>query len=211
MTNTKKVLLAVGAIALLGLVFALGSAGGYRTAVSEKADGLGAVQYDDMHFAGSVYNGISDVLMLRGGEVVGPVDTTTGTFSGDLRGFPVGTGVITTLSATSTAQTLTAAQVCTSKVVSWDNTTASSTLTLPDTANLAADCLTANGDTINFVYSNTSASTTVVTVVAGAGMNLVGSSASSDLIDNLNQAWITITRLSGTTSLVEVRETTPAD
>lgn len=135
----------------------------------------------------------------------------TSSFDGEIRASLIEKGSVTTLAATSTPQVLTAAQVCNSNVISWNNTTASSTLTLPSAANLVADCLTENGDSTSFLFNSTSASTTVVTIVAGSNIDLVGPSANDDLIDNGKKALIVLWRVSSTSVIASVEELTAAD
>ena len=122
-------------------------------------------------------------------------------------------GVITTLTTTSTAQILTAAQTCNSNVVQWDNDGASSTLTLASATQTVAfaDCLEDDGDTTTFLFKSLTSTTSVITITAGAGIDLIGENAGDDLIDEDNDARITFTRTSSTTLDVEVSERTAID
>lgn len=140
----------------------------------------------------------------------------TASVAGDVRlKVPVQIGTITTI-ASSSVDTLTAAQVCDSSVIaknSWEGIASSTAITnLPSAASLYADCLTTNGDTIKLVFRNlhtTAASTTAIT--AGASTTLVGVDANSDIINGANEAMLEFVRHSATELIVIIREFTAAD
>lgn len=85
MTNTKKVLLGVGSLALLVVVYAFGTAGNKQIV---QVGAGGPITYADSHFVGDLYNGLGDTKMLSGGYVVGPlkVGTNGGTITTILTG-----------------------------------------------------------------------------------------------------------------------------
>ena len=140
----------------------------------------------------------------------------TATVAGDVRlKVPVQTGTITTI-ASSSVDTLTAAQVCDSSVIaknSWDGVASSTAITnLPSAANMYADCLTTNGDSIQIAFRNlhtTAGSSTAIT--AGASTTLVGVDANSDIINGANEAILEFIRYSATELIVVIREFTAAD
>ena len=140
----------------------------------------------------------------------------TATVAGDVRlKVPVQTGTVTTI-ASSSVDTLTAAQVCDSSVIaknSWDGIASTTAITnLPSAANMYADCLTTNGDTIKVVFRNlhtTAGSSTAIT--AGASTTLVGVDANSDIINGANEAMLEFVRYSATELIVVIREFTASD
>lgn len=78
----------------------------------------------------------------------------------------VQTGAIATFATTSAATT---AQVCDNPVwTSTSNGATTTTITLPATTTLFADCLTTNGDTVSFSVINTDTVTSTI-LAAGAG------------------------------------------
>ena len=140
--------------------------------------------------------------------------TTSGTvtLSGETRAPLVELGSLVTPTTGSTT-TLTAAQVCNSNVIEWEPTVANSSTTLPTSATLISDCLTADGDSIQFLFRNisaTAASTTVV--VAGTGSVLLEPDGQNVVIaGGTSAALITIYRLTSTTTAVVVDEVVDAD
>ena len=160
-------------------------------------------------------------LVLSGTLAVTGASTHTGaaTFAstvavtGETRAPLVETGSATVLTsqATSTAVTLTAAQVCNSNVIQWDIQTVSTTLNLPTVVNTVADCLTADGDTISFLFDNISTSTGAIVTIASSTWEFVGVANTNDLIDGENQARIDLTRISATAGFAEIVELVAAD
>jgi len=76
---------------------------------------------------------------------------------------------IGSIAAFTTTSAATAANVCNSPA--WTSTAgaaATTTITLPSTTTLFADCLTTNGDSVSFSIINVSASTSTI-IAAGAG------------------------------------------
>lgn len=145
------------------------------------------------------------------GAISGPDVYSYFNVYGYLGGNLIEWGDIATLDTTSTAQVLTGAQVCDNNIIAWNNDTTSSTLTLPSATQTVAACLTSNGQSITLLYDNTSTNTSIVTLTAGTGVDLIGENAGDDLIDNGNSARIRITRESATAIKAEVREETPID
>ncbi len=134
-------------------------------------------------------------------------------FLAEIRAPLVETGSITTLTAqaTSTAVTLTAAQVCDSNQIRWDITTVSTTLNLPTVANVVANCLIKNGDNVSFLFANISTTTGAIATLASSTWELVGVGAGSDLIDGGNQARVTLVRTSATAGYAVLEEFIAAD
>mgnify|MGYP001559581442 FL=1 len=140
----------------------------------------------------------------------------TASVAGDVRlKVPVQTGTVTTI-ASSSVDTLTAAQVCDSSVIaknSWDGVASSTAITnLPSAANMYADCLTTNGDSIQITFRNlhtTAGSSTAIT--AGVSSTLVGVDANSDIINGANEAMLEFIRYSATELIVVIREFTASD
>ncbi len=142
--------------------------------------------------------------------------TRTASVAGDVRlKVPVQTGTVTTI-ASSSVDTLTAAQVCDSSVIaknSWNGIASSTAITnLPSAASVYADCLTTNGDRFSILFRNlhtTAASSTAI--VAGASTTLVGVDANADIINGVNEAVLNFSRYSDTEMIVDIREITAAD
>mgnify|MGYP001619548180 FL=1 len=138
------------------------------------------------------------------------------TFYGETRiNMPRQTGTILTI-ASSSVNTLTAAQVCDNSVIaknSWDGIASSTAITnLPTAAALFADCLPTNGDTFSIIFRNlhtVAGSSTAIT--AGASTTLVGVDANSDIINGANEALLEFVRYSATELIVIIREYTAAD
>ena len=128
---------------------------------------------------------------------------------------PRQTGTILTI-ASSSVDTLTAAQVCDNSVVakaSWDGIASSTAITnLPSAANVYARCLTTNGDRFSILFRNlhtTAGSSTAI--VAGASTTLVGVDGNADVINGVNEAVLNFIRYSATEMIVDIREVTAAD
>ncbi|MDD5013909.1 MAG: hypothetical protein PHW73_02260 [Atribacterota bacterium] len=123
-------------------------------------------------------------------------------------------GDITTVTSGVTT-TLTAAQICKSKVIQWTCTDISiGTTTLPTSANLIADCFRNNGDTKTIEFWNTAplaGSTTQI--VAGTGMKLMMSenTGADVVINGTNTARMTFTRITTSTMHVLVEEMVDGD
>ena len=183
--------------------------------VNKSADSLGALGITRMPNSGMAmrYLTISTTAGTASAGTDGALSVGgTASITGETRAPVVETGSITTLTATSTATVLTAAQVCDSNVIQWDTYGVSSTLTFPAATTTVADCLTTNGDSITLLFDNITTSTSaVVTLTAGTGIELVGSGSGDDLIDGENQAFIRLTRTSATALIVEVEELVAAD
>lgn len=196
--NDKKLVLAVLVISLFGAAMSALNL--------SKLNVLGGSTSDSWSVGGN--------LTVTGTSTFTGTTTMTGALAvnGEARAKLVELGSLTTLAATSTATTLTAAQVCDSNMIQWDTQAASSTLTLPTAANIVADCLTANGDHVSFIFDNVTTSTgSVVTITANTGIELVGTNANNDLVDGENQAIIDLWRVSATAVIAEVRELVAAD
>ena len=118
-----------------------------------------------------------------------------------------GNAGVETLSASAATTTLTAAQLCSGKVISWAPTTNNATATLPTTASLVAKCLPKLGMFLDVQFRNAHATTTY-NVVAGTGQTLfwgmTGGSTSTPgtTITSSTPAWyrLRITLVSSTDS-----------
>ena len=150
------------------------------------------------------------------GGASGTLHTNDEQFLAETRiNMPRQTGTILTI-ASSSVDTLTAAQVCDNSVIaknSWDGIASSTAITtLPTAATLIADCLTTNGDSFKFIFRNlhtTAGSSTLI--VAGTNTTLVGVDSNADVINGANEAVITLTRYSATEVIADIRELTAAD
>ena len=160
-------------------------------------------------------NGVSaDSTSPSAGQLRGTTLTVTGasTLTGEVNAPLVEKGSVTVLTtqATSTKLTLTAAQVCDSNIIQWDIQNVSTTLELPTVANVTADCLIANGDSITFLFDNI-ATTTAIATVASSTWELIGIANTNDLIDGENQARITLVRTNATSGFAIINELVAAD
>jgi len=115
------------------------------------------------------------------------------TVGGDARVSLVSTGSVT---AFTTSTSVTAAQLCDSSVFTVTSLPASSTLTLPTTSTLFADCLTTNGDSISVSIWNLG---TVSTTVMAAGTGGTLAVSSSTIIYAADGAVLDVFRDSATT------------
>jgi hypothetical protein len=89
-------------------------------------------------------------------------------------------GLLSIASTTATALVLTADQVCDNGMISvLPGGVSSVTVTLPATTTLASTCLTDTGSRKSFLYRNAATAATSTTIVAGAGVTLVGTATSS--------------------------------
>lgn len=104
----------------------------------------------------------------------------------------VQTGSIATFTTTSAA---TAANVCNSRLFTTTGAT-TTTVTLPATSTLFADCLTTNGDSVSFAVLNISDTTSTI-VAAGTGGTMLYESSLT--IAAAKAAYITIVRDAATT------------
>lgn len=85
-------------------------------------------------------------------------------------------GDVTSITTSSATYTLTAANICDSSVIKFTPSGAITTVTLPATSTLFADCLTANGDYKDLSYASVSTSTVLA---AGTGGTMTISSSST--------------------------------
>lgn len=69
-------------------------------------------------------------------------------------------GSVQTLSAAATTTTVTAAQICSGDTINWNPTNNNATATIDTTANLQANCLNNNGNSIFLNLTNTAATNT---------------------------------------------------
>lgn len=206
--TTMRKTFTIAAIVVVGLAL-------IGAAVYSGKPSLGNVAYEIQDFREGVYSGVARQFSIgRTGNVV-TAGTLTATTSDVRVKNPVQTGTITNI-ASSSAITLTAAQVCDSSVITqpdWTPITSSTaTMTLPTAAALYADCLTTNGDTYSFTIRNlhaTAGSSTAV--IANTSTTLVGPTANDDIINGANEAVITLIRYSAAEMLAVIREQVAAD
>lgn len=164
-----KIKIALGAVALLVVGFALGV---YGDRVSTPSS-LGRNQYDPQYQVGDLYQGMNQTLIARAGNIVGPIVQTVTTY------FNVLSNVITNdliigsagfSNTFSTSTTLTVTQFCSTTNQRWLNTTALATSTLPSATATYAGC----GSLVGFGAWNanwiTNDSTNTVNIVPGTGM-----------------------------------------
>lgn len=121
-------------------------------------------------------------------------------FAGDTRAASfVQTGSIATFTVTSTA---TAANVCNNPLWAVTPVTTTPTLTLPATSTLYADCLTTNGDFVDFAIKSINTSTILA---LGTGGNADVNSTSTDMTITPNKSFgLRLFRDSDTTYLLQV-------
>lgn len=121
-------------------------------------------------------------------------------------------GDVTTLTATDTAQTLTAAQFCDSSLIRWDSSGAVSTLTLPLSSASIADCITASGDKkLSILYENYGGETTTIAVASTTFDTLLEPIGSAVEIIGGGWAWISAVVRSATTVAYTIEELRDAD
>src|SRR3990167_4458136 len=135
---------------------------------------------------------------------------TAADFSGELEAALIEEGTIVTRTAGATT-TISAANVCDANIVQWAPLVALASTTLPTAVDVIADCLTTNGDTITFLFRNTTSTSLTSVLAADASTTLVGSAATDDQIDGGNEALITFWRTGSDTAVVEIEELVAAD
>jgi len=181
--NTKDILLGIAfVVALIALIVSIGARSDYEP--------LGGYTAGDWEAADDLIAG--DDLTVAGLATIGETLTVTG--ETNLVNLIYG-GAVTTISTSSATYTLTAAQICDSAVISYQNTATSSTLTLPATTTLAADCLTADGDTKYVLLENAATTTYNATIAAGTGNTLLEPSGGDVIIAQNEWALIQLTRV----------------
>lgn len=111
----------------------------------------------------------------------------------------------------SAALVLLAADICDNSYIGL-TPSAAIDVTLPATTTLFADCLTVNGDFVDVIIGNNSATAaTTTTIVAGAGIDLQEPDGQNVVIGGLNYGILKIMRISATEAVAVVNETIPAD
>lgn len=118
-------------------------------------------------------------------------------------------GKVTTLTATDTAQTLTALQVCEAAIVKWDPSGTQSTTTFPTAATLAAQCLMMDGMSKSFLFANIADGAENIQLGAGTGNTIFvtyNGSTTAGIIRQNEVAKIKIIRASSTAMYIEVIE-----
>jgi len=123
-----------------------------------------------------------------------------------------GGGVYAGTTTPAASFTLVAADLCDNSYIGVTPSKAVINMTLPATTTLFADCLTTNGDFIDVVIGNNSATAaTTTTIVAGAGIDLQEPDGQNVVIGGLNYAQVRIMRISSTEAVAIIDETIPAD
>jgi len=121
-------------------------------------------------------------------------------------------GDVTSISTTSATYTLTAAQVCNSAVISFTNLSATATtITLPSTTTLAADCLPTAGDSKVFLFENAATSSVNYTLAAGTGITLLSDDSNGDVIGQNGWGEVQITNVRSSEFTAVIRPFTDAD
>lgn len=147
----------------------------------------------------------------------GGASFTTGTFSstlsatGETRAPVVETGSVTTLTLGAATTSITAAQACDSNVIAWAPGVSASS-TLPTAAAMFADCLTTNGDFVQFIFNNDSATSgNTNVIVAAASTTLIGPGTGDDIIAIGTSAIVKLIRVSATEMIAYVETLVDAD
>ena len=135
---------------------------------------------------------------------------TAADFSGELEAALIEEGTLVTRTAGATT-TISAANFCDANVVSWAPSEALASTTLPATGDVIADCLTTDGDSVTFLFRNTTTTSLTSVVVGDASTTLVASAAGDDQIDGGNEALITGWRTGASTMVIEIEELVAAD
>lgn len=195
----NKVTATITVLAVLVAGFVLGVLGTGRS-----TETLGGTTYDASRLVGDVYQGLSEVLMFRNGEFVGPIDTDdAASFDAAVsldavrvdEGLIEGGGVV--ISTTSATYTLTQAEMQDVKVIVIASTALGEaiTLTLPATSTMTTMIPNAY-DTQEWIIDNlhTSAATTS-TFAAGTGIDIDGTGANDDVINGGVSGRLVCTRL----------------
>jgi hypothetical protein len=165
-------------IAFIGWTLPKGvSLGGYTAGDWEAADDL--IAGDDAT--------IGDDATVAGLATVGETLTVTGETNLDTL---VQGGDVTTITTSSATVALTAAQFCDSSVISLDLSATNTTVTLPSTTTLAADCLPTAGDKKTVMFENAATSSLTATIAAGTGITLLEPSG-GDVVIQQNE-WATM-------------------
>jgi len=141
------------------------------------------------------------------GQVVAPVNssnTLTVDAESNLANLVYGDADGSIPSITTTAPTLTAAQVCDNSVIDIAGPVTTSTITLPHSTSTVADCLTANGDVRNLVIRNASSSSQTATVASSTGITFLKPFTGSSTFTLIGgeAALLKFIRLTSTTLLV---------
>ena len=118
-----------------------------------------------------------------------------------------GVGVVTQSSTTN--ETLTQAQICSSNYIAYTPINAV-TLTLPATSTISS-CLQTAGLSRSIVIENAATTTNNITIAAGTGMDLQEPDGQNVVIGQNNFAWITFVKQTNGDMVVRVDETIPAD
>lgn len=127
--------------------------------------------------------------------LTGALTGSSADFSGEVQGAVIDEGTLVTLTGAATSA-MTAANACDGNVISYAPGAAGASTTLPASSSWISDCLDTNGDSVTFLFRNTTSSVASTTVKAGdASTTLFGLSASDDEIGNgqaaLIKAWRT--------------------
>lgn len=165
-----KIKIALGAVALLVVGFALGV---YGDRASNTQSSLGQNNYQPLYQVGDLYQGMNQTLLARNGNIVGVIVQTVTSLVNVISNIVTnnliqGSGGFSNTFSTST--TLTTSQFCLTTNQRWLNTTALATSTLPAATTTYAAC----GSSVGFGAWNdnwiTNDSTNTVNIVPGTGM-----------------------------------------
>jgi len=166
----------------------------------------GTTNYDALDVSDGYY--VDGTQVITGSGVWSGAITTTG----DVRiKSPVITGASSTLTAAATTS-ITAAQACDNALVNFNPTalTVGST-TLPTAAAMIADCLTTDGDSVQFTFRNLSTATTTQIVIGDASTTLVSSANTGDIVQASGWTLVRIMKLATLQIMVIVEDLVDAD
>ena len=193
MKNNKLVYVSIAVIIVLLVVNIIVSAGGNSSVLGNKSN--------------SFWDGVQG-FKIDGTTIVDSSRNFTGvalTLTGETQAITVvsgGTADATLWFATTTA---TAAQMCNYSYAGMGLASDPvATLTLPATTTLHADCLGANGKTKSILISDNATGTLAMTIVAGAGIELMGDDNSSEVLAEDSIVRLDFLRISTATTVVTI-------
>lgn len=141
----------------------------------------------------------------------GAITAASADLSGEFQAAIIDEGTLVTLTA-GTTSSITAAQACDANVISFAPQAVGASTTLPASSAVTGDCLDTNGDTVSFLFRNTSSTGASTTIkAADASSTLVGVDGSSDEIGGGMKALITIYRTGADTLDIVIRRFLDAD
>ena len=147
-------------------------------------------------------------------DFVGNFTAATADFSGELEVSLIEEGSLLTLTPATTTVAITAAQLCNNNVISHASNGLTTSSTLPASSGVTDDCLSTNGDSVEFVFRNTT-TTSETTIVAGdASTTLFGVGINSSTVDTVpsgNSVIVKVVRVGVDTLIVFLTQANDAD